>query len=64
MFYDFEKDIKVEEIIFIMRIKKEDKLCFFYEEGMFELCEVSLIRPYVIKVREGRSQLRGLVVGF
>jgi hypothetical protein len=31
-------------------------------KACFELCEVSLIRPYVIKVREGRSQLRGLVV--
>jgi hypothetical protein len=37
---------------------------YFDEEGMFELCEVSIIRPYVIKVRKGRSQLRGLVVGF
>jgi hypothetical protein len=47
-----------------MRIQKEGELRILTRKVCFELCEVSIIRPYVIKVREGRSQLRGLVVGF
>jgi hypothetical protein len=53
-FYDFEKDIRIEEIIFVYENKKEDVLCILMRKICFELCEVSISRPHITKVREGR----------
>jgi hypothetical protein len=57
-FCDCEKDIKIEETIFVMRIKKENELHVLLRKVCFELLGVVTIRYCMTETKEGRYWLR------